>query len=148
VQAITPVLNITRLYCAISPVWALSRALEIAKSYATVRYVGGVNGSLLSQNDMHVGWLVHAEILHRALLHFAFGVVALLGRSEAAPDQFTESETWRLRLLVPIVKAFASVSATKGIADCMEALGGQGYMVENQIGRLYQDAMVERIWEG
>jgi alkylation response protein AidB-like acyl-CoA dehydrogenase len=147
--AIPPILNITRLYCSVSPVWALNRALDIAKSYASVRFVGGLgpSGSLLSQNEMHVGWLVQIEVLHRALLHFAFGVIALLGKSEENKDA-TDSETLRLNLLVPVVKAFAAECAVAGIADCMESLGGQGYMTENQLGRLLQDAMVERIWEG
>lgn len=30
----------------------------------------------------------------------------------------------------------------------MQALGGQGFMEENEIGRLIQDSMVENIWEG
>ncbi|KAG9052184.1 hypothetical protein FS842_010360 [Serendipita sp. 407] len=32
--------------------------------------------------------------------------------------------------------------------ECMAALGGQGYMEENAIGRLIRDALVEKIWEG
>ncbi|CCM00645.1 uncharacterized protein FIBRA_02682 [Fibroporia radiculosa] len=32
--------------------------------------------------------------------------------------------------------------------ECMVALGGAGYMAENALGRLIQDALVEKIWEG
>ncbi|TFY78945.1 hypothetical protein EWM64_g5065, partial [Hericium alpestre] len=48
----------------------------------------------------------------------------------------------------PVVKAFAAEMAVPAMEECMAALGGQGYMEENIIGRLVRDTMVEKIWEG
>lgn len=57
-----------------------------------------------------------------------------------------------LRLLTPAVKGITAKKAIAGLAECMESLGGVGYL-ENEdmqfnIARLYRDANVLSIWEG
>ncbi|GAA5933039.1 hypothetical protein JCM3775_005296 [Rhodotorula graminis] len=149
VKSITSVLNITRLWSAMSGVAALRRALDLAKGFARVRHIAGDLDSLLQDNAMHTSALAQSELVHRAVLHLAFGAMHLLGRSEALPAaQLDDGETLRLRLLTPIVKAFSAELSTSELPRLMEALGGQGYMTENQFGRLIADANVERIWEG
>lgn len=154
-----------------SGVAALRRALDLAKGFARVRHIAGDLDSLLQDNPMHTSALAQSELVHRALLHLTFGAMHLLGRSEALPAaQLDEGETLRLRLLTPVVKAFSAELSTSELPRLMEALGGQGYMTENQFGRsvpsrssrrspqlstdsgcphrLIADANVERIWEG
>lgn len=135
VKIISSVLNITRLHSAVTSVASLRRALDIAAGFARVRHVGGKDGSLLSSNEMHTSVLASTELVHRALLQVVFGTIGLLGKSEAEPLKFTEEEGHRLRLLTPVVKSFAADLSSKEIMNCMEALGGQGYMNENEIGR-------------
>ncbi|BGP49663.1 hypothetical protein JCM10450v2_005566 [Rhodotorula kratochvilovae] len=149
VKIISSVLNITRLWSAMSCLAALRRALDLAKSFAAVRHVGGDLGALLRDNAMHTSALAQSELVHRAVMHLAFGTMRLLGRSEALPPSaIADEEKARLRLMTPVVKAFAAELTTSELPRVMEALGGQGYMVENQFGRLIADANVERIWEG
>ncbi|GAA5914986.1 hypothetical protein JCM8208_005023 [Rhodotorula glutinis] len=149
VKTITSVLNITRLWSAMSGVAALRRALDLAKGFARVRHIAGDLDSRLEHNPMHTSALAQSELVHRAVLHLTFGAMHLLGRSEAlAAAQLDEGETLRLRLLTPVVKAFSAELSTSELPRLMEALGGQGYMTENQFGRLIADANVERIWEG
>jgi alkylation response protein AidB-like acyl-CoA dehydrogenase len=136
VRVISSVLNITRLHSAISCISALGRCLAIAKAFAGVRWVGGQNGTLLCENEMHTSALATSEIVHRALIQLSFGTIALLGRSEALGEKdLGGGEGWRLRLLTPVVKAFAADLSTGEMGKCMEALGGQGYMEENEFGR-------------
>lgn len=130
VKAIAPVLNITRVHSAVHGVGNLARSLLIARSYAAVRRVGSV---LLMDMPLHTATLAKVSILYRALLHFTFGVAHLLGKSEAGTA--SNDENVRLRLLTPIVKGFAAHYAVSGMEECMVALGGQGYMEENEIGR-------------
>jgi alkylation response protein AidB-like acyl-CoA dehydrogenase len=52
------------------------------------------------------------------------------------------------QLLTPVLKSYCAELGTSELPRLMEALGGQGYMLENQFGRLIADAQVERIWEG
>ncbi|GAA5871997.1 hypothetical protein JCM16303_000939 [Sporobolomyces ruberrimus] len=148
VRTISSVLNITRLYSAMSCVSALRRCLVLAKAFSKIRHIGGDLNRLLRDDSMHTNALVKSELTHRALLHLVFGTILLLGRSEAHGDKFDEGEKWRLRLLTPVVKSFAAELSTTEMPDLMASLGGQGYMVENQFARLIADANVERIWEG
>ncbi|KAJ7489029.1 acyl-CoA dehydrogenase/oxidase [Mycena latifolia] len=144
VRQIAPVLNITRMYSAISSVGYLMRCLSLARAYAGVRTVDG--GKLLSAIPAHMELLARVSVLYRALTHFVFGTIALLGRTECGVAP--EAEEVRLRLLTPAVKAFAAMKAVPAMEECMTALGGQGYMEETGIGRLIRDALVEKIWEG
>ncbi|GAA6032121.1 hypothetical protein JCM8097_007083 [Rhodosporidiobolus ruineniae] len=153
VRTISTVLNITRLHSAMSCISALRRALELAKAFAAARHVGGDLKSRLMDNEMHTNALVGSEVVQRALLTFFFRVVGLLGRSEVLEEgegegDFAEGEKWRLRLLTPVLKSYAADLSTTELPRLMEALGGQGYMSENEFGRLIADANVERIWEG
>ncbi|BGP25901.1 acyl-CoA dehydrogenase [Rhodotorula toruloides] len=146
VKTISSVLNITRLHSSISCLSSLTRALQLVKSFASVRHIAGDVSSLLRSNAMHTSAIAQSEIVHRAVLHLAFGTIGLLGRGEVG--KASDGEKARLRLLTPVVKAFAAELTTSELPRLMEGLGGQGYMIENQFARLIADANVERIWEG
>ena len=141
VKNITPVLNITRVWSAIGSVGCLRKCLAIATAYAKVRKVQ--SGTLLLKDaPLHVAHLASINLLYRALTHFTFGVVRLLGKSEcgvATPDEFR-----RLRVLTSTLKAFAADRSCTGMEEAMTALGGAGYMEENEFGRLIRDSLVEK----
>ncbi|KAF5385728.1 hypothetical protein D9757_005511 [Collybiopsis confluens] len=145
VKNIAPLLNITRTWSAMGSVGALRKCLAIATAYANVRRIEG-GKTLLKDVPLHVAQLASINLVYRALTHFLFGTISLLGRVEcgvASPE-----EEVRLRMFTPILKAFAAEKAIPAMEEAMAALGGQGYMEENNIGRLIRDTLVERIWEG
>ncbi|KAI0087786.1 acyl-CoA dehydrogenase/oxidase [Irpex rosettiformis] len=145
VKHIAPVLNITRVHSAVSSVGYIRRSLAIATAYSKVRAING-GTQLLKDAPLHVAELAKAHLTYRALTHFVFGAVLLLGKTECGVA--TEEEELRLRLLTPAIKGFAADKASSVIEECMTALGGQGYMEETGIGHNLQDAMAEKIWEG
>ena len=57
-----------------------------------------------------------------------------------------------LRLLTPALKGHCSKTAIAGLQECMECMGGVGYLenddMQFNIARLYRDANVLPIWEG
>ncbi|MBV8838432.1 MAG: acyl-CoA dehydrogenase family protein [Alphaproteobacteria bacterium] len=57
-------------------------------------------------------------------------------------------EAARARLLTPAVKYFVCKSAPPFIYEAMECLGGNGYVEELPLSRLYREAPVNAIWEG
>lgn len=144
VKSITPVLNITRVWSAMTSLGHLRKCLEIATSYAAVRKVKA-GKELLKDTPVHVERLSKVNLLYRALLHMVFGVVQLMGKVECGGS---EDESRRLRMLTPVAKAFAAEKASGGMEEAMAALGGAGYMEENGFGRAIRDALVEKIWEG
>lgn len=143
VKSITPVLNITRIWSAVTSIGHLRKCLEIATSYATVRRVKS-GTLLLADSAIHVERLAKINLLYRALTHMVFGVVQLMGKVECDGSKKAEQEASRLRMLTPVAKAFAAEKASAGIEEAMAALGGAGYMEENGLGRALRDAMVEK----
>ena len=100
-------------------------------------------------------------------MHLTFFVVALLGIAEQSASSqpsvslavaFMPKEqaaTSLLRVLTPITKALTAKAAISGLAECMESLGGVGYIdsisppdIETNIARLYRDTNGLSIWEG
>ena len=57
------------------------------------------------------------------------------------------------RLLTPALKALTAKASISGLQECIEALGGVGYLDNEEsqhinVSRLYRDANVLSIWEG
>ncbi|KAG5354931.1 Acyl-CoA dehydrogenase family member 11 [Yarrowia sp. B02] len=146
VPVIATVLNITRLYSSTSALSCYGRALHIAKQYALVR---SVFGKKLSNTPAHLKTLAHEEVQLTGLMFLLFEGVALLGQSEVtglAPHREAV-----LRVLPGIAKAYCCKKATIGCSECMEALGGAGYLeheIDINIARLYRESQVNVIWEG
>lgn len=145
VKSIAQVLQLTRIHSAFTSTGLLSRALSIARSFAQVRRID-TGSRALDKVPLHVSTLSRVSVLYTALLHLNLSAAVLLGKLECRTASTAEGALFRL--LNPTVKAFAAHHACAGIEECMAALGGQGYMEENDIGRLLRDAMVEKIWEG
>ncbi|KAI0822224.1 acyl-CoA dehydrogenase/oxidase [Trametes gibbosa] len=145
VKLITPVLNITRTHSAIGSTAYLRKCLAIATAHSHGRAIRG-GKQLLRDTPLHVAELARLHVLYRALVHFVFGSILLLGKTECGAA--SESESLRLRLLTPAIKAFAADKCVAAMEECMTMLGGEGYMEENGITKLIQDGLVEKIWEG
>ena len=58
------------------------------------------------------------------------------------------SEKARARLLTPVAKYWICKRAPSFVAETMECLGGNGFIEENVMPRLYREAPVNAIWEG
>jgi putative acyl-CoA dehydrogenase len=59
-----------------------------------------------------------------------------------------ESERHLARILTPIAKYWHCKRITPFAVEAMECLGGNGYVEESPMGRLYREAPVNGIWEG
>jgi putative acyl-CoA dehydrogenase len=57
-------------------------------------------------------------------------------------------ETDLIRVGVPVAKYWLSKRAIGVAAEAMECLGGNGYVEENGLARVYRDAPVTALWEG
>ncbi len=77
----------------------------------------------------------------------ATALVVRLARSfDLAADERKESA--RARLLTPAIKYWVCKSAPAFVYEAMECLGGNGYVEESMLPRLYREAPVNAIWEG
>lgn len=141
VKNISPVLNITRIWSAMSSIGKLRKCLAIATSYAKVRAIQG-GTLLLKDTPIHVEQLASVNLLYQALTHLTFGVIGLIGKVECGT--VTHDELCRLRMLTPVVKGYAAEKACTGMEEAMSAMGGAGYIEENGFGRAIRDSLVEK----
>ncbi|ORY04992.1 acyl-CoA dehydrogenase/oxidase C-terminal [Basidiobolus meristosporus CBS 931.73] len=143
VPNISHILNITRIYSALGCTAFMRRSLYLAKEYAHKRKA---SGAYLSELPLHVATLAELELKFRGALQFVFYSIQLLGKSEASVA--TLDEINMLRLVTPIVKLWCAKQSVQFVSECMETLGGQGYMEETGIAKLLRDTQVNTIWEG
>jgi len=165
IQEISTILDITRLYSAVSAVGYLGRGLAIARSFAQVREVGAGRGKriMLKDSPLHMSNLARITGEYKSMMLFTFFVASLMGANEHG----TKSDTASIRLapqssqdipllvriLTPVLKASVCKRSVHALQECMEALGGVGYLdnSENEpinVARLYRDCCVLSIWEG
>lgn len=164
INAISTVLNITRLYCAGGSAAGWGRGLSICRAYTRIRKTRGV---VLQENVPHVRWMADEMVKYSAAMHFTFFGVALQGTIEQSWESMVHSTNAAglmpkdpvkaatlLRLITPVLKATVSVNSTHGLRACMECLGGVGYCENNEdggilnIAKIYRDTTVNAIWEG
>jgi putative acyl-CoA dehydrogenase len=140
VRTIIQMVQLTRLDCAIASAGLMRIALAHAVHH--VRHRTAFEKLLAEQ-----------PIMQRVLADMALEVEAAtalvmrLARSFdlAATDP---QEAARARLLTPAVKFWICKRAPALICEAMECLGGNGYVEENLLPRLYREAPVNAIWEG
>ena len=150
------------MHNAVVAVGFWGRGLAISRAFARVRKSRGI---LLTDVPAHVHTMADQEVEYRGNMFLAFFVVALLGVTEqeglataaiGALDACVSIEpadaAKLLRLLTPVAKATTAKATIKGLAECMESLGGVGYLeneeMEFNVARLFRDANVLSIWEG
>jgi putative acyl-CoA dehydrogenase len=77
------------------------------------------------------------------------GATALAFRLARSFDLANDSRAsaWR-RLMTPITKYWVCKIAPALVAEAMECLGGNGYVEEAPLARLYREVPVNSIWEG
>jgi putative acyl-CoA dehydrogenase len=140
VRTIINMVQLTRLDCAIASAGIMRMALAQAVHHARYRTV--FQKHLIEQPMMRT---VLADLSLE--VEAATALVMRLARSFdlASSDP---REAARARLLTPAVKYWVCKSAPGVIGEAMECLGGNGYVEESLLPRLYREAPVNAIWEG
>ena len=97
--------------------------------------------------------LVDQPLMLRVLSDMALDVAAALAlslRLAEAYDMAEEqpAEAAYARLMNPVTKYWVCKSAAPFLAEAMECLGGNGYVEESALPRLFREAPVNAIWEG
>jgi putative acyl-CoA dehydrogenase len=140
IATILPMVQLTRLDCAIASAALMRMALAQAIQHARHRLVFG--------QPLGAQPLMRAVLADMALE--VEGALALVMRLSRAFDlaALDAREAARARLLTPAVKYLLCKIAPALIYEAMECLGGNGYVEESLLPRLYREAPVNAIWEG
>lgn len=130
----------TRLDCALGSAATLRRAVAEALHHAAQRKAFG---RLLVEQPLMVNVLADLAIEYEA----AVALALRLARSfDAAPAN--EAEQLFARIVTPIAKYWITKRAIAVVTEAMECLGGNGYIEESPMPRLYRDVPVNSLWEG
>jgi len=140
VRTIIEMVQLTRVDCIISSAGMMRMALAQALHHARHRTVFQ---KLLADQPM-----MRTLLADMALE--AEGATALTMRLCRSLDLAASDakEAARARLLTPAVKYWICKTAPGFIYEAMECLGGNGYVEETPLARLYREAPVNAIWEG
>jgi putative acyl-CoA dehydrogenase len=140
VRTILQMVQLTRLDCAIASAGFMRMALAQALNHARHRTV--FQKHLLDQPLMR-------SVLADVALEVE-GATALVMRLCRAFDRASSDpgEAARARLLTPAIKYWICKTAPSLIYEAMECLGGNGYVEEGMLARLYREAPLNAIWEG
>jgi len=128
----------TRMDCVLGSTALLRQALVQAIHHARQRQVFGqvlIRQPLMQQLLADVALECEAAILLCIHLAQAFD----------APD---EASQFLRRLLTPAAKFRICKRVIEATAECMEVWGGNGYIEDGPMARLYREAPVNSIWEG
>ncbi len=129
----------TRLNCVVGSAAMLRQALAQALHYARHRSAFGKR-------------LVEQPLMRAVLADLALESEAAMQLSLRLAQAFEHQDdprerTW-MRLVTPAAKFWVCKRAVELTGEAMEVLGGNGYIDDAIMGRLYREAPVNSIWEG
>jgi putative acyl-CoA dehydrogenase len=140
VRTIIDMVQLTRLDCAVSSAGLVRMGLALALHHSRHRTV--FQRRLVDQPAM-TAVLADLALESEACTALALGLAADF---EAASGDGRRAA--RARLLTPAAKFAICKVAPALVAEAMECLGGNGYIEESPLPRLYREAPVNAIWEG
>lgn len=139
IATVMEMVTTTRLDCAVASAALMRRAVSEAVHHCRQRQVFG--RPLIDQPVM-AGVLADLALQVEAAVCLCFRLARAFDRATAP-----EAGAWR-RLMTPVTKYWICKTAPHVIAEAMECLGGNGYVEDSILPRLYREAPVNSIWEG
>jgi putative acyl-CoA dehydrogenase len=140
VRTIIGMVQLTRLDCAVASAGLVRMGLALAMHHAWHRSV--FQKKLIDQPAMRT---VLADI---ALESEAMTALALKAAGSFDLEPSDDREAAYARLVTPAAKFGICKAAPRLLYEAMECLGGNGYVEESALPRLYREAPVNAIWEG
>ncbi|MFC4160255.1 isovaleryl-CoA dehydrogenase [Chitinimonas lacunae] len=139
VATIIEMATYTRLDCVLGSTGLMRQALAQAVHHCRHRRAFGA-------------LLIEQPLMRSLLADLALEVeasIALALRMGRAFDKQDDpgSQVYR-RVVTPVAKYWVCKRAITFAAEAMEVLGGNGYVEDGALGRLYREAPVNSIWEG
>ena len=139
VATILEMVTYTRLDCVVASAGLIRRAVAEALHHCRQRKV---HGRLLSEQPVMAGVLADLALEVEAATALAFRLARSFDR---ASDP--RAAAWR-RLMTPVTKYWVCKVASAVVGEAMECMGGDGYVEDGGMPRLYREAPVNSIWEG
>jgi putative acyl-CoA dehydrogenase len=140
VQTIVEMVNHTRLDCILGSAGLLRQALAQAIHHATYRRTFG---KLLIDHPLMQNVLADLALESEA----ATALFARIARSIDESDRDPQAAALK-RIGTAIGKYYVCKRAPAVVGEALECLGGNGYVEESILPRLYRESPLNSIWEG
>jgi putative acyl-CoA dehydrogenase len=141
VRTIIEMVNMTRLDCVLGTATGMRAAVTLATHHATRRMAFGRK---LADQPLMASVLADLAIESEATTMAAF---RLAGATDRAARGDAQESAFR-RLALATTKYWVCKRAPAHAAEALECLGGNGYVEESGLPRLYREAPLQSIWEG
>jgi putative acyl-CoA dehydrogenase len=141
VRTIIDMVNITRLDCVLGSAGGMRYGVVRAAHHATHR---NAFGAPLVEQPLMTNVLADLAVESEAAAAVA---MRLAGATDRAAAGDAQEEAFR-RLGLAVTKYWVCKRAPAHAAEALECLGGNGYVEESQMPRLYREAPLSSIWEG
>jgi putative acyl-CoA dehydrogenase len=138
--AILEMVNHTRLDCVVGSAALMRQAVAQAAHHAAHR---GAFGRRLADQPLMRNVLADLAVESEAATMLAMRVAGAFDRAGADP-----AEAALRRLATAVAKYWVCKRAPAVAAEALECLGGNGYVEESGMPRLYREAPLNSLWEG
>lgn len=135
VKTIIEMVNRTRLDCALGAAAQMRHGMVEAVHHARHRGAFGKD-------------LVEQPLMRRVLADLALESEAATAAAIAVADALDRGDHTLARMLTPVVKYWLTKRAPGHAAECLEVLGGAGYVEDSGMPRLFRQSPLNGIWEG
>ena len=139
IRTIIEMATYTRLSCVIASAAIVRQCLVQALSYARQRRAFGRH--LVDQPLMR-------GVLADLALESEAAVVLMLRLAQAFENASAPQQRAWTRIMTPAAKFWVCKRAVELSGEAMEVFGGNGYVEDSPLARLYREAPVNSIWEG
>jgi putative acyl-CoA dehydrogenase len=140
VRTIIEMVNYTRLDCVLGAAAGMRQAVANATHHAAHRKAFG---QLLIEQPLMQNVLADLAIESEAATLLALRVAGACDRAHES-----EQEALMKRIGTAVAKYWTTKRAAAHAAEALECLGGNGYVEESIMPRLYREAPLNSIWEG
>jgi putative acyl-CoA dehydrogenase len=132
--------HLTRFDIVVAVAAMMRAALTQAMHHARYRFAFG---RCLTEQPLMQNVLADLALETEAAALLAFRLARSFDRAEK-----NERERFLMRITTPIAKYWLCKRLPPMVAEAMECLGGNGYVEEAPLARLYREAPLNGIWEG
>ncbi|KLR58269.1 isovaleryl-CoA dehydrogenase [Diaphorobacter sp. J5-51] len=139
IPTIIEMASYTRLNCVVGSAAILRQATVQAIHYARRRHAFG---KALAEQPLMRAVLADLALESEAALHLAMRL------AQAYEDDGTPAQRAWKRVMTPAAKFWVCKRAVELTGEAMEVLGGNGYVEDGVMARLFREAPVNSIWEG
>ncbi len=146
VRTIIEMVAMTRLDCVIGSAAGMRAAVVQAAHHATHR---SAFGSRLVDKPLMRNVLADLQVESEAATTLMLRLAGAVDRAQGSKGQRGDAEEQAFkRLAVAVGKYWVCKRQPALVAEALEALGGNGYVEDSGMPRLYREAPLNSIWEG